>query len=44
MTASGQKNPSMGELGRKVSMAGLSLQLASFASYTIILLCFGYQV
>ncbi|KAK9899194.1 hypothetical protein P389DRAFT_194198 [Cystobasidium minutum MCA 4210] len=44
MTASGQENPSMGEVGRKVSMAGLSLQLASFATYTVILLYFGYRV
>lgn len=44
LTASGQQNPSMGEIGRKVSMAGLSLQGASFAAYTIILLYFGYRV
>lgn len=44
MTASGQKDPKMGDIGRKVSMAGLSLQGASFASYTIILLYFGYRV
>lgn len=44
MTASGQNNPSMGEIGRKVSMAGLSLQGASFASYTVILLYFGFRV
>ena len=44
MTASGQNNPSMGRIGEKVSMAGLSLQGASFATYTIILLVFGYKV
>jgi hypothetical protein len=44
MTASGQKNPKMGDIGRKVSMAGLSLQGASFASYTVILLYFGFRV
>lgn len=44
MTASGQNNPSMGEIGEKVSMVGLSLQCAAFASYTAILLLFGYRV
>lgn len=44
MTASGQTNPKMGEIGEKVSMAGLSLQGASFISYTFILLYFGWRV
>ena len=44
LTASGQNNPATGRIGEKVSMAGLSLQGASFATYTVILLLFGYRV
>lgn len=44
MTASGTSNPKMGEIGEKVSMAGLSLQGASFVAFTCILLLFGYKV
>jgi hypothetical protein len=44
MTASGQTNPKMGEIGEKVSMAGLSLQGASFLGFTLILMLFGYKV
>lgn len=44
ITASTQNNPSLGSSGQIVSTIGLSLQLASFLAYTIVLILFGIKV
>ena len=44
ITASTRQNPQLGNSGQIVSTIGLVLQLATFVTYTVTLLLFGYRV